>query len=213
MAWNSPIAPARVLRVVELAAMPTGASALDVGCGDGDFLAELANVGLSVTGIDRDEKAIALAAKLVPAADVRAEDATVADLPKADLVSCIGSTHIFGSGLDALTGCCRALAGQVKPGGALLLGEGYHDKSLPAEYATFLGTPTGIERTHHQNVLDAEAASGMRCEHAITATRDEWDEFEWSFFRQFGRQDWRDAWLAWGRDVMGFGLYLLRPRS
>ena len=66
--------------------------------------------------------------------------------------------------------------------------------------------------------------------HAVTATQDEWDEYEWKFCplgraprpRAAGRPGrtrdarprgrWRDAYLKWGREALGFAAYLFyRP--
>lgn len=114
----------------------------------------------------------------------------------------------------------------MDPGGYVLIGEGFHASPVPAEYAAFLGTPSGLERSHLENMLAAEAA-GFDCVHAITASPAEWDAFEWGFHRRrmvsaaqlsgdekTGKEAdirrWRDGYLRWGREVMGFGLYLLR---
>jgi hypothetical protein len=66
--------------------------------------------------------------------------------------------------------------------------------------------------------------------HAFVASPDEWDEYEWKYSRSIERyaleqpQDpdvpamlerirrWRDGYLRWGRDTLGFGVYLFhRP--
>jgi hypothetical protein len=66
--------------------------------------------------------------------------------------------------------------------------------------------------------------------HATTASLDEWDEYEWKYSRAIERylreqpddpdakamrersRRWRDAYLKWGRDVLGFAVYLFyRP--
>jgi len=66
--------------------------------------------------------------------------------------------------------------------------------------------------------------------HAVTATQDEWDEYEWKFCRSVRRHAassrmirrcprcstargaGRDVYLKWGREALGFaGLPLLRP--
>jgi hypothetical protein len=66
--------------------------------------------------------------------------------------------------------------------------------------------------------------------HATTASQDEWDDYEWKYCRSIERyareqlddpdnpwmleriRRWRDGYLRWGRDTLGFALYLFyRP--
>ena len=67
---------------------------------------------------------------------------------------------------------------------------------------------------------------------AGVASDDDWDEYEWRYSRSVETfvaenpddpdaeemlrkiRTWRDVYLRWGRDTLGFGLYLLmRPHS
>ncbi|MEZ6014728.1 MAG: methyltransferase domain-containing protein [Planctomycetota bacterium] len=210
MAWNSPAPLARVLEVIQRLQDAPLARVLDVGCGTGELLAALAARGAQAVGIELDE-GLARAARLVaPGARIEARDAGAAPLPDGfDLVACLGASHAFGAGPGALTSAAVALAAAAKPGGYVLVGEGFQRQPLPAEYAAFLGEPNGIERTHAENVLELER-HGLDVVHAITASEAEWDEFEWDFYRRRGQRVWRDAWLRSGRATMGFGVYLAR---
>ncbi len=211
MPVNAPLPLARQLAVLDvLEDLAPGDRVLDVGCGTGELAIALADRGFDVLGIDDDAEALRAAEQAAGDRAVRfeARDASAAPLPPARLVTCIGSTHAFGRGPDALTGTLAALRASQAAGSYALLGEGFHRPPIPAAYAAFLGAETGIERTHAENVWACEA-SGFRCLHAVTASPAEWDDFEWAFFRRRGKTEWRDEYLRHGREVMGFGLYLL----
>jgi SAM-dependent methyltransferase len=205
MAWNVPIPLPRLLDLLDVAKLSSAAHIVDLGCGTGELLRALVVQGRTGHGIDRD------ACVNQPASpQLRWTQADLADhplTPSADLAICMGSTHAFGMGTAALTGAVDALLRTLKPGGWALIGEGYQLKPPHPDYAAMLGDPSGIERTHVQNVQTLDAL-GLHCQAAITATQAEWDAFEWAFYRRRGKVAWRDAWLTHGRDTMGFGAYL-----
>lgn len=113
--FNAPLGPGRVDTIADF----VGSSArtvLDVGCGAGALLIDLAErfPELQATGIDRDpsviERAAVAASGSIARDRLRFEVADAADLDRevaADVVLCIGSTHAFGGAGAALT----ALAG------------------------------------------------------------------------------------------------------
>jgi hypothetical protein len=87
----------------------------------------------------------------------------------------------------------------------------------------------GIYRDHAGNVALAEQ-QGLVPLYATVSNADEWDHFEWSHRMQIEREAqrqpddpalaeklarsraWRDGYLRWGRETMGFGFYLfLKP--
>lgn len=212
MTWNNPIAPDRLLALVHATGLTKDQRVLDVGCGSGELLKMLAPTGNSGWGIDIDADALEQAKQACPNFTFIEGDVASCALPaEMNLAVCLGSTHAFGSGPEALRNTGKALMECVLPGGHVLVGEGYQKQTLPKEYADFLGQPLGIERTHAENVTTLEE-NGLTCIAAITATEAEWDTFEWAFFRQTGKREWRDMWLKWGRQTMGFGVYLLEKR-
>ncbi|MEQ8803896.1 MAG: hypothetical protein RLP45_17820, partial [Haliea sp.] len=92
-----------------------------------------------------------------------------------------------------------------------------------------LGEPVGIYHDHAGNIAVAEQA-GLVPLYAMVSSDDEWDDFEWGHRQPFelaalanpedpevrqrlqASREWRDGYLRWGRDTMGFGLYVfLRP--
>lgn len=227
MAWNNPFSPDRIFEVLDVARVASGDRVLDVGCGSGELLVALGRRGVTGIGVEQDAAKAAEGQRAAAGLDVRFVVGDAAqELPDGpfSLVACVGATHAFGAGGEALPGCLEALRDRA-PGGHLLVGEGFHRGAVPADYARFLGRPTGIERSHAENI-DLCEGLGLTCVHAVTATAAEWDAFEWAHFRRqraaaaalpAAEGDallakafaWREAWLQWGRDVMGFGLYLL----
>ena len=208
MSWNNPVGRDRTLEVLQFADLAAGDITYDLGCGTGELAGILAARGLQSHGIDLDESGVATARRQNPTVRFRAGDAARTPWPAGvRLAVCLGSSHAWGEGADALTNLCETLAVQVSAGGWALIGEGFHRPPIPPEYAALLGSPSGIERTHAENVLEIERHS-LQVRHAITASVEEWDAFEWAFFRRKGNVAWRDAYLRWGREVMGFGMYL-----
>jgi hypothetical protein len=94
-----------------------------------------------------------------------------------------------------------------------------------------LGGPDTQFLDHRGNV-QAGVDAGLIPMHATTASMDEWDEYEWKYCRAIERyvreqpedpdipamlersRRWRDTYLRFGRDTLGFAVYLFyRPGS
>lgn len=68
-------------RSYDLLDLTAGAAVVDVGCGTGRAVAELADIGMRPTGVDLDERMIAVARDRQPRADLRVGDAYQLPLP------------------------------------------------------------------------------------------------------------------------------------
>ena len=221
MTFNSPLSSARVDRLIEILDLPDNAVALDIGCGTGEMLARVVDrwhaKGL---GVDTQEACIEAARVRAPGIEWRTEGvhaATVADA-SLDLAICVGASHAFEMGEGATAAALARCHRWLKPGGQLILGDGLWTAPAPAEYRAFLGEQPGVYRDHAGNVALC-IEHGYVPLHAMVSTLAEWDEFEWGHIRrgeaaggarQARVRSWRDAYLKWGRGVMGFGTYLLR---
>ena len=140
-----------------------------------------------------------------------------------DAALCTGSTHAFGGYRQTL----RALARAVRPGGQILVGEGYWRKDPDVGYLAALGTTRAEFHDHAGNVAVA-VEEGLVPLYSTVSSGDEWDRYEGLYLRAVERytaehpedpdttalrdhiRRWRDAYLRWGRDTLGFGLYLFR---
>jgi SAM-dependent methyltransferase len=236
MPFNNPISGEKADRFVQLLELPAGGRVLDAGCGNGELLLRFAAHHMADgVGFDRDARCIEAAKKeaavrgLAQRCEFHPVDAAGFAAPAAsfDLGICVGSSHAFGEADAAYPETIRGLSRFVRPGGFLLIGEGYWKQPPAAEYLKLLGEPTGIYRDHAGNIALAEKM-GLSALHAAVSNDDEWDDFEWRHQRKIQRWArenpddpncaeqlkqcvaWRDGYLRWGRSTMGFGLYLFQ---
>lgn len=229
----NPISRAKHDRLIELLALPPGARVLDVGAGKGTLLLDLIE-RRAVTGtavepaplfadtIEREAHKRALSRSLTLIRTPFAEARPALKEPF-DCAVCIGSTQAMGS----TTQCVRTLRELTRPGGLAVLGAGYWKKPPDAEYLTALATTAHENATHAENIA-LLAHHGLTPLWATTAADDEWDEYEWAYARaieDFARDNpedpdahavlqrahtWRAIVARWGRDTLGFALYLAR---
>jgi SAM-dependent methyltransferase len=236
MAFNSPVGSAKTDQLVQLLELQPGNRALDAGCGTGEFLLRVvANYLVHGIGVDRDPQCISAAresaAKRQLTSRCEFRTADVNELPtergEFDVGICIGSTHAFGPGEAAYPNTINRLIEAVRPGGLILIGEGYWKREPAAEYLKLIGDPVGIYRDHAGNISFAEER-GLLPLYATVSNEDEWDHFEWSHQLKIQRwaqanpnhptlvaslnrgRQWREGYLRWGRSTMGFGIYLFR---
>lgn len=87
---------------------------------------------------------------------------------------CIGSTHAFGTGDTAYPNTLRELSRLVRPGGHLLIGEGYWKQPPAPDYLKLIGEPAVIYRDHAGNISFAEQHSLVTL-YAAVSNNDEWD--------------------------------------
>ena len=236
MTFNSPIGNAKADHLVQLLELQPDDRAFDAGCGTGEFLLRVvAGYPVYGLGIDTDSQCIAAARdsaarrELASRCEFRAGDVNdlSAEQSRFDLGICIGSTHAFGASEAAYPNTIQRLSEIVRPGGLIVIGEGYWKQEPAAEYLKLIGDPVGIYRDHGGNISFAEQC-GLLPLYAMVSSEDEWDHFEWSHQQKIRRlaetnpkdarfaerlaraRQWRDGYLRWGRSTMGFGIYLFR---
>lgn len=234
MLFNSPFSFEKADRLIDVLELSAVDRAIDIGCGTGEFLVRMVDAtGASGLGIDIDAKLIdqaqrKAAVRLAETSSIEFRKADIKDESLAensfDLAICIGSTHAFGMGEEAYPKALDQMARIVRPGGQLLIGEGYWKQPPAQGYLDLLGDTPGIYHTHAENIWFAERR-GLIPLYAAVSSDDEWDHFEGQHWLKAEREHaadggrlqqsraWRDGYLRWGRDTMGFGFYLFRIPS
>ena len=205
---------------------------IDVGCGKGEFLIRLVErTGARAVGVDRNpgflreaaERAAAripggkLSLHLTDIAEFRAEAGSFA------AALCIGSTHAYGDYPSTL----RALSGLAPPGGRILVGEGYWKRDPDPEYLAFLGA-RAADCTDHAGNVAAGVEQGLVPLYTEVSSDADWDAYEDLYASTMGTyvaahpedpdantlgermRVWRSGYQRWGRDTLGFGVYLFQ---
>ena len=232
--YCNPISAAKIERLLDLLPLDETSRVLDLGCGRAELsLRIIERFGSTVVAVDNSSY-------MLDAARERAEwtgalgklhldDIDIRDF-QADPETFHLSVMLGAGGIaGGMAGICRTLKGWTKSGGYVLVGEGYWRARPNAEYLALLGGPDSQFLDHRGNV-QAGIEAGLVPMHAATASPDEWDEYEWKYCRSVERyvreqpddpdaramlersRRWRDAYLRWGRDTLGFAVYLFyRP--
>jgi len=232
----NPMSEEKLTRLVELLRLPTDAKVVDIACGKGEFLVRLAETyGVRGTGVDISPFFIADAERRLK---VRAASAGITftemngsdfrpDEPHSlDLVSCIGASWVFGGHAGTL----EALSCMVKPGGWVIVGEPFWRQEPSADYLAASGVGRDDFGSHFSNA-EAGERHGLHLVHAIVSNEDDWDRYEglqWYATAEYARahpddpdlaevvarvEKGKAAYLRWGRDTIGWAIYMFRSRS
>jgi SAM-dependent methyltransferase len=185
LAFHNPIPEQAVEELLDLLALGPADRALDVGCGRGELLIRIAEgSGAGGLGIDRSDEQIARArhevATRVPGVEMHfeARDAATLVAPAAAfaLAACIGSSHALGSLDETLA----RLTELVRPGGYLLVGEGYWLRKPAPEELEPLGAAES-DLGSFANLLSVGESYGLAPVHVAVATPRDWDSYEWAY--------------------------------
>ncbi|MFO7587461.1 MAG: class I SAM-dependent methyltransferase [Gemmatimonadota bacterium] len=232
----NPTSEEKLARLVELVRLPTDARAVDIACGKGEFLVRLTEAyGSRGVGVDISPFCIADAERKIAARVPRAEivltrmDGADFETDEAHgfaLASCIGASWIFGG----LAGTLDALISLVEPGGLVIAGEPYWSQEPPEEYLRACGLTRDAFGSHAENV-EAGERRGLELVHTLVSSQDDWDRYEglqWYATSEYARghpddpdlpeivervEREKSAYLRWGRDVVGWAIYVFRRRD
>lgn len=203
---------------------------LDLACGKGEMLCTWAREhGTSGVGVDISEVFLAAARRRTDELGVadrvrfaRGDAGTYAAEPGGfDIVSCIGATWIGGG----LAGTLALMRPALREGGVLLVGEPYWQADPPpAAYEAFdLDSRAGLT-----GLLDTFTGAGLELVEMVLADGDSWDRY--AAAQSWTMSDWlrahpddpeapefrrlldesRRAHLAYGREHLGWGVFVLR---
>lgn len=233
MAICNPIGSEQLDEVIELLApaLVRSGSAIDIGCGKGELLIRLAErSGCAGLGIDPNPvflaEARAAAEERVPGLLQFVEGQAEQHVPSPesyDVAAVVGATHAYGG----THGTLAALARATRPGGCVLLGDGFWRRPPDDAYLEELGA-TRDELGSLSDLVQSVESAGLEPLHVAVAEDADWDRYTWAHLRNLEahvrdhpddpqaarlwarREAGRKAYLRAGRDVMGFALIAAR---
>ncbi|MCD7034246.1 class I SAM-dependent methyltransferase [Metabacillus sp. GX 13764] len=231
--FYNPISQDKWKRVIELLSLKKDDRILDIGAGRGEMLLKiLERYGSRCLAVEQYKgftdlmKARSENFGLSDRLTILNEDAakTVKELNQEfQAAICIGSSHALGNYQKTI----EILKGIVVEGGFILMGEIYWRKKPDAEYLDFFGGEEGDVLSHAGNIFAAEE-HGLTPLWSATASEDDWDCYEWLYSKSIEDycyhnpddpdcaemleriRSWREMYLKYGRETLGFGLYLFR---
>lgn len=184
LSFHGPLSCTRADRLVTRLSRTSPSSVLDVGCGWGELLLRVLAACPAARGVGVDLNEADLSRGRAAAEErglgdrvlfTRA-DASAAELGIADVVLCVGSSHALGEDLGEALAALRTL---VRPGGRVLLGEGFFCR--PPTLVELAAMWPGASPDDHPSLpdlVDTAVEAGFRPEWVETATRAEWEDFE-----------------------------------
>lgn len=226
----NPSSVARLDEVIALLDLAPGASVWEAGSGKGELLVRLAErYGIQGVGVDRSPIEVpvarALAAARAPDADLRFIEADAATVPaddeSVDLAVCLGASWIWGGHRGTL----RELRRITKPGGLVLVGEPYWIRDPDPAYCAAAGLAREDVGTLLGNV-EVGREEGLTLLYVQPSSLEDWDRYEalqLNAAERFARDHpedpdvpellerarrERDDYLRWGRDTLGWAVYL-----
>ena len=178
----APVSDANLLRLLHRLGQVE--RVLDLGCGFGEWLLAALEAAPHATGVGVDTSAPALdEARRRAQARGLADRVTYEEADAAgwtgdgfDAVLCVGATHAFGG----LTATLAAVRGHLRPGGRVLLGEGFWDGEPTPQAMSALGAAPG-ELPSLDELVETAHAAGYEPGYGHVSSAEEWDDYEWSW--------------------------------
>jgi trans-aconitate methyltransferase len=219
----SPVPIAKLDELIDVLDLDPGARVVDLGCGKGELLRRIANrYPINGVGVDRSGALLEEARRRTPGSVTY----VLADLTAFESGAPFDLAAEIGASVDGFRATLARLAGLVRPGGLVLLGEGYWRREPDDAYLEALGA-TRDEYTDYEGVFAAAAVHGLEPRYAVTASTDDFDRYEWRWSLNGERyatahpeEPGVTDFLAWvrngrrryielgGRETLGFGLFL-----
>jgi len=229
----NPLSLEKTRELVGLLRLPEGGRVLDVACGKAEFLCLVAEAyGVTATGIELSPYTVDAARKnvnkrgLAGSIELLQTDGAEyrPDAPESlDLASCIGASWVFQNHRGTL----EALAKMTRPGGLVLTGEPFWRNDPDPEYLKVTGADPNMCGSHAGNAADGVNA-GLDLLYTTASSQDDWDHYEglqWQAAERYAADHpddpdvkallgsirrSRDAYLRWGRNCLGWAMYLFR---
>ena len=188
---QNPLSPEKLRRLIDYLDLADGQRVVDVGCGKGWPLAEMARAcRIQAIGLEINPAFAVVARRRLASAGskgaVRVVDGPALDYPlepgSFDVALCIGASFALGG----LAGSLDWLARAVRPGGRVAIGEPFALRPFSPEIAA---KRSDYDRTAG-DIADLMAARGLTLTGIIASSLDDWDHYR--------SQHWRTtaAWLS-----------------
>jgi SAM-dependent methyltransferase len=229
----NPMSDENLSWLIDLVRLDRADDVVDIACGKGEFLIRLAEryqvrgLGIDLSPYYLDEARRRLEHR-APVVGVRFLELDGANFtPEAPhsfrMASCLGASFVYG-GYEATL---SRLASMVPAGGWVVSGEPYWRAEPHAEYLEVLGCPRDSIGTHFENVKTGEQV-GLSLVFTLVSSKGDFDRYEalqWYAADAYARANpadpdvpelieeltaYRDAYLRWGRDTLGWAVYLFR---
>lgn len=226
----NPLSEAKLDELVGLLHLPEHARVLDIGCGKGEFLVRTAarwrctGVGVDLSPyFVSDARARVKSSGLESSVSITEGNGSeyTAGPDSFDVTACFGASWIWGG----LQGTLGALRVWTKPGGLVIAGEPFWRHPPSPDYLQASQLSESMFSSHVGNVAIGTRL-GLSLLHAVVANHDDWDRYEgyqWYAAELYGHRvpddpdlreithrirQARDNYLRWGRDALGWAVYL-----
>jgi SAM-dependent methyltransferase len=226
-----PMSATKLDELIGLLELNPGSTVADIACGKGEILIRLAErYDISGVGVDLSPYFAADAESRLqerfPGSQIEILNLDGADYSPDqlfDLTMCIGASWVY----QGYKGTLSALKAMTKPGGLILAGEPFWIKEPDEAYLVAENFPRDIFGTHYENVITGED-EGLVPLYTLVSNHDDWDRYEtlkWYAAERYAAKNPNDedakevlsqiahertSYLRWGRDTVGWALYLFR---
>jgi len=230
----NPTSGAKLDELVGLLRLNPGSAVLDIACGKGELLTRLAErYEISGIGVDISPYCVTDAEQKVrervPGAQIQILNMDGADYSPEqlfDLAMCIGASWVY----KGHRGTLSALKTMTKPDALILVGEPFWLKEPDDAYLIGENLTRDMFGTHYENVLIGED-EGLFPLYTMVSNQDDWDRYEtlqWYAAEKYASDNpddpdvseiltrvarGRTNYLHWGRDTVGWAMYLFRKPS
>lgn len=222
--------------VCSLTDLKPGDRVLDIACGKAEVLVRLAErYNIRGVGVDISPYCIQDARRKhmsrASGADLEfiekdGADYTPDEPQSFELAICLGASWVYGGHRGTL----RAMRDMAKPQGLVMVGEPCWIRKPDPEYLADNGFTEDTFGTHHDNARVGEE-EGMELVYTVVSSKQDFDRYEalqWHAASQYARDNpedpdlpefmervrsFKESYLRWGRDTLGWAMYLFRKIS
>lgn len=229
----NPLSVKKLDTLIGLLRLDPGSQVLEIAAGKGEFITRLAEkYNIGGVAVDLSPYCVTEAREKLrqraPAVDITVLEMDGAayepDAPASFAMTvCLGASWIF----EGHRGTMAALKKMTVPGGMIVVGEPFWRREPAPAYLAADDWDRDTFGTHYENVQKGEAL-GLSLEYTLVSSLDDWDRYEglqWYAAAEYARTHpddpdvetlmqrvahSREIYLKWGRDTLGWAVYLFR---